>query len=536
MRNSCDSYLLRILFAVVLLCVVWPCVAAGRTEPKREMRGVWIATVWGIDWPSRAGTTAAVRQRQQREMAEILDRCKALNMTTVCFQVRGMADAMYRSSLEPWSASLSGTRGADPGWDPLQWVVDECHARGLECYAWVNPFRWSSGSTYSTAADREWRSRGWLLTWGKYTVFNPGLEEARAHIVDVCREIVSGYDVDGLVFDDYFYPQRIPETEKAPDYKLYRSQAPWMSFGDWRRANVHKTIADVRAMISDTKPWVRLGVSPAGVAGKDDTSAEKWGVEPVTVPANDWQYAEIYSDPLGLMYQGTIDFVSPQIYWSADHATAPYEPLARWWSATASTYDTHVYPSVTLERMDKGGTLSAHRRELLGQIDANRRHCTHGEGGTVIYSAKFLPRVSGVLWRGPWSRPVLMPRLRRHVVATDSALPTSAPSSVSSSASSSPLVSLPTTVSSSVSDLRIDSGELLWNSPANIRRCSVYAVPRSVAAHEAVSADGDGIDVSYLLGVAYGSSFKLPSTCTDCRYAVCVLDDNADEGVPVWLD
>ncbi|MDE6370856.1 MAG: family 10 glycosylhydrolase, partial [Duncaniella sp.] len=273
----------------------------------------------------------------------------------------------------------------------------------------------------------------------------------------------------------------------------------------------HKTIADIRAMISDTKPWVRLGVSPAGVAGKDDTSAEKWGAEPVNVKANDWQYGEIYSDPLGLMYQGTIDFVSPQIYWAADHATAPYEPLARWWSATASTYDTHVYPSVTLERMDKGGTLSAHRRELLNQIDANRRHCTHGEGGTIIYSAKFLPRVSGVLWRGPWSRPVLMPRLRHGGAAAQ------------------------TDATASVSGLRLESGRLHWTAAPDVRRCAVYAVPRGVPHSEIFPEGGDGIDAAYLLGVAYGGSIQVPDGL-DYRYAVCALDDNADEGAPVWID
>lgn len=219
-------------------------------------------------------------------------------------------------------------RGVSPGWDPLRFAVDECHKRGLECYAWVNPFRWSSGTDYNKVPDRRWKENGWLLTYGKYTVFNPGMEAVRQHVVEICREIVSGYEIDGLVFDDYFYPNRIPEDSTAADYSLWQSEAPWMSFGDWRRANVHKTVADVYAMVSDMRPGLRFGISPAGIAGKNHTSAPKWGMEGCSVKGDDWQYSEIYSDPLGWLYQGTIDFISPQIYWPTTHAVAPYEPLA----------------------------------------------------------------------------------------------------------------------------------------------------------------------------------------------------------------
>ena len=165
LKMACISNIrLRVLIVSALVLLMN---AAGSGASKREMRGVWVATVWGIDWPSKQGTTEAVRSSQQRELGELLDRCKRLNLTTVCFQVRGMADVMYRSRLEPWSSFVSGKRGEDPGWDPLEWAVAECHRRGLECYAWVNPFRWSAGTDYNTPADKEWKSRGWLLTHGK---------------------------------------------------------------------------------------------------------------------------------------------------------------------------------------------------------------------------------------------------------------------------------------------------------------------------------------------------------------------------------
>lgn len=479
---------------------------AATVSGKREMRGVWVATVWGIDWPSCQGADQSVRARQQRELSQILDRCKRLNLTTVCFQVRGMADVMYRSRLEPWSSFVSGRRGVDPGWDPLEWVVAECHARGLECYAWVNPFRWSSGTDYDTPADKEWKRRGWLLSHGKYTVFNPGLEDVRQHVVNICREIVTGYDVDGLIFDDYFYPNRIPETKDAPDYALYQAESPWMTFGDWRRANVHKTVADVRGMIADTKPYVRFGISPAGVAGKDDTSASKWGAECVGVKAADWQYREIYSDPLGLMYQGTVDFVSPQIYWATTHATAPYEPIAEWWCRSANMYGSHMYPSVTLERIGQG-SLAGHRADLVRQIECNRRVSVDGNVGTMIYSAKFLPKVEGVLAEGPFAYPSLTPCTGG---VEDGDIP-------------------------EVEGLRLKHGVLSWHPVKDARRYTVYAVPDEVSSRDALDESGDGIDGAFLVGVTYEPRMEIGEE-KGYRYAVCVYTGQSAEGAAKWVE
>lgn len=496
------------VWRAVMLSVLLLAAGAVAAAPsyKREMRGVWVATVWGIDWPSCRGDDASARARQQRELSQMLDRCKNLNLTTVCFQVRGMADVMYRSHLEPWSSFVSGRRGADPGWDPLEWVVAECHARGMECYAWVNPFRWSSGTDYDTEADRKWKRQGWLLTHGKYTVFNPGIEAVRAHIVDVCREIVEGYDIDGLIFDDYFYPNRIPEDPCAADYGLYRSEAPWMSFGDWRRANVHKTIADVKCMIADTKPYVRFGISPAGVAGKGDTSGGKWGEECISVKAADWQYREIYSDPVGLMYQGTVDFLSPQIYWPTTHATAPYEPISQWWHRSANMYGTQMYPSVTLERIETG-SLAGHRADLLRQIECNRHLSMDGNAGTMIYSAKFLPKVEKVLADGPFSCPSLSPRVAC-IAEGDIAV---------------------------VDGLRLRHGELSWHKADDARRYTVYAVPVEVSRAEAMDETGDGIDAAFLLGVTYEPRMTVGDE-KGYRYAVCVYTGYSSEGAPAWLE
>lgn len=497
--------------------IIWPLMTAlilsislkafADTPSKREMRGLWVATVWGIDWPARQGSSPAVRKVQQAQLASLLDECRRLNFTTVCFQVRGMSDALWRSDLEPWSAVLTGKRGTDPGWDPLEWMVSECHSRGLECYAWVNPFRWSSGTQYNTPSDRLKRDNGWLLTHGKYTVLNPGLEEVRTYVTDVCREIAEGYDIDGLIFDDYFYPNRIPEGPSSPDYQLYLSQAPWMTQGDWRRANIHKTVADVRCMLRDLKPEVRFGISPAGVAGKEDSSASRWGMSPMRVKAGDWQYNEIYSDPLAWLHQATVDFVSPQIYWPSTHATAPYSPIATWWSQTASLSGRHFYPSVTLEKIETGD-LTVHRKELAGQIGHNRATSSGGTQGTIIYSAKFLPKVRDMLAEDLYTYPVLTPR-----------------------------VTTPHDLPKPPTQLKFKSGWLCWTPPSDtpVRRYTVYAVPTEVSRKEAMADDGDGIDAAFLIGVTYEPTINVGNE-KGYRYAVCSYSGYSTESSPVWID
>lgn len=512
---------MRILFFILTFLVVFPplpaseqsdvgtrraaCQIPSAQSPKREMRGLWIATVWGIDWPSVRGTDAATASRQQAELGRLLDRAAALRFTTVCLQVRSMADVMYASRLEPWSAFLTGSRGKAPQWDPLAWAVAECHRRGLECYAWVNPFRWSTGTDYTTPADRQWRERGWLLTHGRYTVLNPGIPEVRDHLVDICREIVEGYAVDGLIFDDYFYPNRIPESPSAPDYPLYLSQTPWMTFGDWRRAAVHHAVADVAAMIRDVRPGCRFGISPAGVAGKDDSSAPKWGVEGARVKAADWQYGEIYSDPVGLMYQGTVDFISPQLYWPTTHATAPFGPLAQWWAQTACHFGSHLYTSVTLERVLQGDK-AENVRDLSRQILTHRARSLDGNQGIMIYSAKWLPHVEDELSRS-FSSPSLTPQ----VADVAEQLP-EAPRG-----------------------LHRKGATLSWQGEEGMRY-TVYAIPPGLADEQISDPSGDGIAGAWLLGVTYEPRYQLPAPQPGYRYAVCAYTPFSTEGPPALTD
>lgn len=510
-----NFYGMNITYRIILSILIYSaCFATLLAEDtKRELRGVWIATVWGIDWPQKQGTTHAIQKAQKTALTKILDQAADMNLNMVCFQVRGMADAMYESSLEPWSSFVSGKRGVSPGWDPLQWVVDECHRRGMECHAWVNPFRWSSGTKYTSAPDLKWQKNGWLMTVGKNTIFNPGIEEVRQHVVEVCREIITKYEVDGLIFDDYFYPQGITETADAPDYKLYKATGTQMSIGEWRRANIHKTIADVNSMISDVRPDVRFGISPAGVAGKSDTSAPKYGVEAVNVKAADWQWTDIYSDPVGWLYQRTVDFVSPQLYWPLDHPTAPFEPLAQWWNNTAKAHGRHFFSSHTLADY-KGKALPP--SEFSRQVEMTRHHNLDSSPGFIFYSAKFLNRLDPDMFEAP----ALLPPMTWKAV---------------------PVLPSPSGVFS-------DGKTLTWDPVAApvVSRCddadckaivkyAVYAVPKNISKDKATGEDG--ISVEYFLGIAYDNSFTLPTTCRrGYKYAVTALDGYGIESGPSWND
>ena len=233
---------------------------------KSEFRSAWVATVWALDWP----TTGASAETQMAELDRMLDSLANNNFNAVNFQVRSMCDAMYKSSYEPWSSYLTGTRGKDPGFDPLGYVVDGCHKRGMECHAWVNPYRFSTGANWDTELDQELKNSGHLLSHNNgqttTTILDPAQQWTIDRIVNVCREIITNYDVDGILYDDYFYPSGIPTNSSAGDYSEWKNSGTKLSFGDWRRDNVNRMVKAVYDMIQTVKPWVRYGISPAGVA------------------------------------------------------------------------------------------------------------------------------------------------------------------------------------------------------------------------------------------------------------------------------
>lgn len=499
-----SSLLKRSALAAVLLAIAALPMSSG---VKREVRSVWMATVWALDWPSSTSSTTA----QKNEMVKYLDVLQKNNFNAVYFQVRTMSDAFYKSSYEPWSSYLTGTRGKDPGWDPLAFVVEECHKRGMECHAWVNPYRFSTGSNWSTAQDQALKSAGMLLAYTKSdgkttTILNPGLESVRKRIVDVCKEIISNYDVDGLVFDDYFYPEGIPVTSSAGDYDLWQKSGASMTFGDWRRNNVNQMVADVYNMVQQQKPYVRFGISPAGAACTSAAVAAKHGIDRCPV-ASDWQYDGIFSDPVAWLEAGTIDYISPQLYWKTNHKTNPFGPMTKWWSYVAKHFGRHHYASHSISFLNSSNTTSDWE-EIGKQVQFSRDYTENEAPGAVFYSAAYVTgkKQSGF---GEW--------LQVNKFQNKALTP-----AIDWKKSDLEKVQ--------VSALSKRATVLSWAGVDNVRY-SVYAVPESVN----VETLDSNIPAEYLLGVSYKTTYTMPDdNKSGYNYAVCVLDRYGNEYEPVY--
>lgn len=499
-----SSLLKRSALAAVLLAIAALPMSSG---VKREVRSVWMATVWALDWPSSTSSTTA----QKNEMVKYLDVLQKNNFNAVYFQVRTMSDAFYKSSYEPWSSYLTGTRGKDPGWDPLAFVVEECHKRGMECHAWVNPYRFSTGSNWSTAQDQALKSAGMLLAYTKSdgkttTILNPGLESVRKRIVDVCKEIISNYDVDGLVFDDYFYPEGIPVTSSAGDYDLWQKSGASMTFGDWRRNNVNQMVADVYKMVQQQKPYVRFGISPAGAACTSAAVAAKHGIDRCPV-ASDWQYDGIFSDPVAWLEAGTIDYISPQLYWKTNHKTNPFGPMTKWWSYVAKHFGRHHYASHSISFLNSSNT-TGDWEEIGKQVQFSRDYTENEAPGAVFYSAAYVTgkKQSGF---GEW--------LQVNKFQNKALTP-----AIDWKKSDLEKVQ--------VSGLNKRATVLSWAGVDNVRY-SVYAVPESVN----VETLDSNIPAEYLLGVSYKTTYTMPDDKkSGYNYAVCVLDRYGNEYEPVY--
>lgn len=511
-------------------------------SPKREMRGAWLATVYNIDWPSQKGATPDVVRRQKKELLQILDTLQYAGINAVFFQVRPMADALYKSDREPWSSFLTGTRGAPPGWDPLQFAIDEAHARGMELHAWVNPFRFAlSEPKAATPHDRRAIEKGWLVCHretvsapakkaaparksrksrkrrgrgggvggaGKQiarqlaakvvTVFDPGNDEAVEHVVDVCRDIIKDYDVDGLVFDDYFYPEGMP---------LPKSDDPEKE-ADTRRRNVNAAIAAVHRMIQREKPWVRFGIAPAGVGGGNGKATSRYGLDRPPV-GNDWMYDKIYCDPLAWLAEGTVDYVSPQIYWATDHATNPYEPIAQWWDYVARHFGRHCFPSHSLTNL---ASTPAHWAEQGRQIDADRESEVPG---TVLYSVASIngrkaSGIAGYLHGHQYREPALTP----------------------------PMPWKKTHDPGKITGLKLrrddDGARLTWASQPNMRYV-VYVIPDGVSALDALATDGCNFAPEYIAGVTYEPAFGLSDTQARGHWYAVAPYDRCSNEYPVTI-
>ncbi|MCE5175890.1 MAG: family 10 glycosylhydrolase [Bacteroidales bacterium] len=470
-------------------------------SPKREVRSVWLTTVWRQDWPSTTvpvatgtneATREAARNAQKSGLISVLDKLQGANFNTVFFQVRGMCDAFYNSQYEPWSQYLSSERGADPGWDPLAYLVQEAHKRGIEVHAWLNPYRYSTSSQSQDTLPGSYLKAhpDWLMDYGEYNmILNPGMPEVRQRITDVVADIITNYDVDGIVFDDYFYKSGTKDSMDEQQYQKYNPNS--LQRGDWRRENINQMVRDVQARINSIKSYITFGISPAGVAASDPYVANKYGVEPPPV-GDDWQYSGIYSDPLAWLYNGTIDYISPQLYWTIG-STNDYSKLSPWWAKVSNFFGRQYYSSNT-------STYSS--AELINQININRNADLNGTTGNVYFRTNDLPQTTLTAFKAvPYQSTAL-----RAAYGWKAA----------------PVQTL-------VENLTLSGQNLTWNYTDNMVRYSIYAIPKSNRK------DADAFtSPKYLLGISYTKNYTLPTTISNATHdiAVAVYDRYGNEFPP----
>lgn len=323
----------QLLGMSVMLALAAGCADMAAQNPKREFRGAWMHTVYQEQYKRQS--TAANKDYLCRQ----LDSLKAMGINAVIFQVRPQADAFYDSRLEPWSCFLTdGGKAPVPYWDPLEFMISQCHKRGMELHAWLNPYRVTSNTKQIAALPKGHIYRSHperFVRYGGKLYFDPGIPENREFIGKVVDDILARYDVDGIHFDDYFYPYPIA-GKPFPDDKSYARYGKNMDRGDWRRHNVDLLIEDIHRRIAAKKPWVRFGISPFGIyrnKSTDPCGSDTKGLE---------NYDALYADVLKWEREGWIDYLLPQLYWELEHKSASYLTLIDWWNENAG-HLRHLY-------------------------------------------------------------------------------------------------------------------------------------------------------------------------------------------------
>ncbi len=351
-------------------------------DSSDEMRGVWISSVYNMDWPKTKNNIAA----QKSEYINLLDKLKSIGINTVVVQIRPKSDALYKSDINPWSEYLTGTQGKDPGYDPLPFLIEEAHKRGLEFHAWLNPYRiTTSGIDTSKLAENhpaklhpEWVVKH-SISGGEALIYNPGLPEVRQYIVDTVREIVTNYNIDGIHFDDYFYRSN---TEDEETYKQYGNG---LSKDDWRRENVNTLLQDVKSCIKSIKPNVRFGVSPSGIwrnKSNDSTGSDTRGKE---------SYSSDFADTRTWIKRKLVDYITPQIYWPIGYNVADYEKLIPWWANEVknSGVDLYIGQGIYKQGEDSNGNQNI-AAEIKDEINLNRQY--NEIKGSIHFSARDIIR------------------------------------------------------------------------------------------------------------------------------------------------
>ncbi|MCL1943676.1 MAG: family 10 glycosylhydrolase [Candidatus Azobacteroides sp.] len=379
---------------LLVLSTSWLFFVSGRAEqyPKREFRGVWVQTVNQTIYKNM--TPAQMRGY----FLYMLDCFQRANFNAVIFQIRPQADAFYPSSLEPWSRFLTGTQGKapDPYWDPLDFLIKECHKRGMEFHTWLNPYRVTVSANEQLASSHIYYTHPeWFVKYDGKIYFDPGIPACRRFICDVVRDIVTRYDVDAIHMDDYFYPYPVA-GQSFPDGNSFRTYGARQGFypndlGDWRRNNVNVLIREIKETIIDTdKIWVRFGISPFGIyrnkkSTPDGSGSDTGGLQ---------NYDDLYADVLLWSRSGWIDYLMPQIYWEIGYKTADYQTLINWWSRYVQ--NGQLYIGQDIERSIKAKDLSDSRKNQLTKKMELERNLPNVDGNCFWYGSNIIDNYGGI--------------------------------------------------------------------------------------------------------------------------------------------
>jgi uncharacterized lipoprotein YddW (UPF0748 family) len=363
------------LFALFVLFFVSNAQAQKENLPpvEREFRGAWVATVRNIDWPSKPSLTV---EEQKRELVAILDRAQTLKLNAIILQTRPMCDAFYQSKIEGWSRFLTGEHGKSPHpfYDPLKFAIEEAHKRGILVHAWFNPYR--ANDVLAKEGNKKLNLKPeYVKRYGEYFWLDPGEKAVQNYSLQVVLDVVRRYDVDGVVFDDYFYPY--PITDKTTNAKIpFPDDESWtkykykgkLSRDDWRRDNVNQFIKRVSLGIKRIKPHVMFGISPFGI----------WRPEPPKITGFD-AYSEIYADSLKWLQEGAVDYFAPQLYWTMTAEGHDYTMLLDWWREK-NKLKRHLWPAIYTSKYDA--------QEITAQIETAQQR--KDARGTIHFSMKAL--------------------------------------------------------------------------------------------------------------------------------------------------
>ena len=543
------KYLLLVLVGI-FSCLQLSAQSSNNASPKHEFRATWFATVTNIDWPSAHNLSAA---QQKEELNSILNSLRDANINAVCFQVRSQCDAFYKSEYEPWAAELTGTRGEDPGYDPLQYAIEQAHARGIEIHVWVNPFRVVShkikpkdetpgeqnsayryhpistsdllfthtGSTvtpemvieYTTDTKYDANKQVEANTTKFGQVLNPGYEGVRQHIVKVILDIVKRYDIDGIVMDDYFYPSVDALTSDDYDRDIRPANFDAIEdvnkngnkVDDWRRSNVDDLIQRIyNGIKNSSKPWVRFGMGPGGVWSNEPDAHAAYGLTmPSTAAKASNPYSSLCCNTVEWIKRGWVDYVNPQIYWTMDASVANYVELCKWWGNICELYSNekqrvHFYPSQAGYKVYNYDTKNS-----------KYAYPEFGEGNPaeIINQINEVNREnlsSGYTGSVIFSNKDFL-KMKDAVKAACYQQKALVP----------PMAWKATEALVAPNTLRISGNTLTWQHD-DADRFTVYIYPKGVRMSQAIE------DVNYLQGVVYGKSFALPNSFDITTHNVAV--------------